>query len=139
MRSGSGHDSSEASSLRGRRLGHDQQVGASLVVMLSSVHAQYTCHGPHNVGGQQVQVCFRLWWWWVGRRHTKPVPGRAVTRHTACWHPSRTALSDTVAQYDANVPVRGSQFLKAWMGFLEEHADLRYPNLADVYVDEQDG
>lgn len=34
---------------------------------------------------------------------------------------------------------RGSKFLKNWMGFLEEHADLRYPNLADVYVDEQNG
>ena len=29
----------------------------------------------------------------------------------------------------------GSQFLKAWMGFLEEQADLRYPNLSEVYVD----
>ena len=34
---------------------------------------------------------------------------------------------------------RGSKFLKSWMEFLEENADLRYPNLADVYVDEQDG
>lgn len=37
----------------------------------------------------------------------------------------------------ANVGFRGSKFLKAWMGFLEENADLRYPNLADIYVDEQ--
>lgn len=34
---------------------------------------------------------------------------------------------------------RGSQFLKNWMDFLEEQADLRYPNLADLYVDEQKG
>jgi DNA polymerase alpha-associated DNA helicase A len=39
----------------------------------------------------------------------------------------------------ANVCSRGSKFLAAWMGFLEEHADLRYPNLADMYVDEQNG
>ena len=39
----------------------------------------------------------------------------------------------------ANVQIRGSKFLKNWMEFLEEHADLRYPNLAEVYVDEQDG
>jgi DNA polymerase alpha-associated DNA helicase A len=31
---------------------------------------------------------------------------------------------------------RGSKFLKSWIAFLEENADLRYPNLADVYVDE---
>lgn len=30
---------------------------------------------------------------------------------------------------------RGSKFLRAWMEFLEEHADLRYPNIAEVYVD----
>jgi hypothetical protein len=34
---------------------------------------------------------------------------------------------------------RGSAFLKRWMEFLEEHADLRYPNLSDVYVDERTG
>ena len=34
---------------------------------------------------------------------------------------------------------RGSEFLKRWMEFLEEHADLRYPNLSDVYVDERKG
>ena len=32
---------------------------------------------------------------------------------------------------------RGSKFLKSWMAFLEEKADLRYPNIADVYVDER--
>lgn len=31
--------------------------------------------------------------------------------------------------------VRGSKFLKAWMEFLEEHADLRYPDIAQVYED----
>jgi hypothetical protein len=39
----------------------------------------------------------------------------------------------------ANGWSRGSKFLAAWMGFLEENADLRYPNLADIYVDEQKG
>jgi hypothetical protein len=44
-----------------------------------------------------------------------------------------------VSQDAANAHARGSKFLKAWMEHLEESADLRYPNLADVYVDEQDG
>ncbi|KAF2788234.1 hypothetical protein K505DRAFT_329090 [Melanomma pulvis-pyrius CBS 109.77] len=35
-----------------------------------------------------------------------------------------------------DVGCRGSEFLKKWMGFLEEKADLRYPNLASVYVDD---
>ena len=72
-------------------------------------------------------------------KHTKPVPGDAVTRHTTPWCPSRTALLGYVARHDANVHVRGSKFLKAWMEFLEDNADLRYPNLADIYVDEQNG
>ncbi|KAF2822158.1 DNA-binding protein SMUBP-2 [Ophiobolus disseminans] len=38
---------------------------------------------------------------------------------------------------DSDTISKGSKFLKSWMEFLEEHADLRYPNLADVYVDEQ--
>ncbi|KAH9826058.1 DNA polymerase alpha-associated DNA helicase A-like [Teratosphaeria destructans] len=33
---------------------------------------------------------------------------------------------------DSETVGRGSKFLKAWMGFLEEHADLRYPDLAEV-------
>lgn len=41
---------------------------------------------------------------------------------------------------DSETISRGSKFLKAWMGFLEEHADLRYPSLADVYeYDEEHG
>jgi hypothetical protein len=70
---------------------------------------------------------------------TAPRVEHAVTQCTASWHPSRTALPDLGAQQDANVCLRGSPFLKAWMEFLEENADLRYPNLADVYVDEQNG
>jgi len=27
---------------------------------------------------------------------------------------------------------RGSKFLKSWMAFLEEHADLRYPDIGEV-------
>lgn len=27
---------------------------------------------------------------------------------------------------------RGSRFLKRWMEHLEEHADLRYPDIADI-------
>jgi len=51
---------------------------------------------------------------------------------------TRTASLDTVAQV-LTCCLRGSKFLKSWMEFLEENADLRYPNLADVYVDEQNG
>ncbi|OAK95535.1 DNA-binding protein SMUBP-2 [Phaeosphaeriaceae sp. SRC1lsM3a] len=40
---------------------------------------------------------------------------------------------------DSDTISKGSKFLKAWMEFLEENADLRYPNLADMYVDEQNG
>ncbi|KAJ4376240.1 hypothetical protein N0V83_001523 [Neocucurbitaria cava] len=40
---------------------------------------------------------------------------------------------------DSDTISKGSKFLKAWMGFLEENADLRYPNLSDVYVDERGG
>ncbi|KAF1918379.1 hypothetical protein BDU57DRAFT_515115, partial [Ampelomyces quisqualis] len=40
---------------------------------------------------------------------------------------------------DSDTISRGSGFLAAWMGFLEQHADLRYPSLAEVYVDEQRG
>jgi DNA polymerase alpha-associated DNA helicase A len=36
-----------------------------------------------------------------------------------------------------DVHCRGSKFLRNWMDFLEENADLRYPNLADVYVDDR--
>ncbi|KAL1601246.1 hypothetical protein SLS59_005399 [Nothophoma quercina] len=37
---------------------------------------------------------------------------------------------------DSDTISKGSAFLKQWMEYLEEHADLRYPNLTDVY-DEQ--
>ena len=37
----------------------------------------------------------------------------------------------------ANVSFRGSAFLNQWMEYLEENADLRYPNLTEVYVDDQ--
>ncbi|KAK7188101.1 hypothetical protein DPSP01_001642 [Paraphaeosphaeria sporulosa] len=37
---------------------------------------------------------------------------------------------------DSETVSRGSKFLKAWMDFLEENADLRYPNISDSYVDE---
>ena len=37
-----------------------------------------------------------------------------------------------LADGNANVADRGSKFLKRWMSFLEENADLRYPNVADL-------
>ena len=49
--------------------------------------------------------------------------------------------SETVGKYallvppttvPALIPKRGSKFLKRWMSFLEEHADLRYPNISDL-------
>lgn len=35
-----------------------------------------------------------------------------------------------------NYNKRGSKFLKDWMEFLEEHADLRYPDLASLAGDD---
>ncbi|KAF2686720.1 DNA helicase [Lentithecium fluviatile CBS 122367] len=40
---------------------------------------------------------------------------------------------------DSETVGKGSKFLKSWMEFLEENADLRYPNIADMYVDERNG
>ncbi|KAI8942995.1 hypothetical protein NX059_001033 [Plenodomus lindquistii] len=40
---------------------------------------------------------------------------------------------------DSDTMSKGSKFLGAWMGFLEEHADLRYANLGDVYADQENG
>ncbi|KAF2643747.1 hypothetical protein P280DRAFT_392681, partial [Massarina eburnea CBS 473.64] len=34
---------------------------------------------------------------------------------------------------DAETVGRGSKFLKGWMTFLEDKADLRYPDIAHVY------
>lgn len=33
---------------------------------------------------------------------------------------------------DSETVSKGSKFLKRWMEFLEENADLRYPNIADL-------
>jgi hypothetical protein len=54
---------------------------------------------------------------------------------------SRNSISSisNVARSCADVSCRGSPFLKSWMDFLEENADLRYPNITDVYVDERSG
>jgi DNA polymerase alpha-associated DNA helicase A len=30
---------------------------------------------------------------------------------------------------------KGSSFLKRWMAHLEEHSDLRYPNISDLELD----
>ncbi|KAH6625355.1 AAA domain-containing protein, partial [Boeremia exigua] len=38
---------------------------------------------------------------------------------------------------DSDTISKGSTFLKQWMEHLEEHADLRYPNLTDVYGGDQ--
>ncbi|KAF1829624.1 P-loop containing nucleoside triphosphate hydrolase protein [Decorospora gaudefroyi] len=40
---------------------------------------------------------------------------------------------------DSDTISKGSKFLKAWMQHLEDFADLRYPDLADVYVDQENG
>jgi DNA polymerase alpha-associated DNA helicase A len=33
---------------------------------------------------------------------------------------------------DSETVSKGSKFLKRWMDYLEENADLRYPDIADV-------
>jgi hypothetical protein len=58
-------------------------------------------------------VC--VWWWWGGVCGVGGVGGGGV------------CVSD-----EANRR-RGSEFLKAWMAQLEEQADLRYPDLAEVW------
>lgn len=37
---------------------------------------------------------------------------------------------------DSMICSSGSKFLKAWMAYLEEKADLRYPDLADLPMDD---
>jgi DNA polymerase alpha-associated DNA helicase A len=32
-----------------------------------------------------------------------------------------------------NCLIRGSKFLKSWMAFLEENADLRYPDASELF------
>jgi hypothetical protein len=140
MRSCSGHDTPQTTPLRNRRLGHHQQVRVSSpsdIPFFVSLPMRVTHVRPCRKRGKpaKAQVLFSV----VMRatKHTKPRAGHGVT--SSSWYPSRTASSDTVARHDANVESRGSKFLKSWMDFLEENADLRYPNLADVYVDEQNG
>lgn len=61
-------------------------------------------------------------------------PHRATTDD-----PARVEIACATGQL-ANLSAhahRGSKFLKAWMTFLEEHADLRYPDLADAQEDER--
>jgi len=43
--------------------------------------------------------------------------------------PTNTRLLDII---DMVVGNRGSSFLKRWMAFLEEHADLRYPDAGEL-------
>lgn len=98
------------------------------------VHFPLLSHvtGLKNVGNREPSFFFVA--------HETPY-GRLLHETRQAWYPSRSAPLGTVAQNDmhANVHLRGSKFLKSWMDFLEENADLRYPNLADVYVDEQNG
>jgi hypothetical protein len=117
------HDAPKTTFVCDRRFRHHKQVRA-LFPLLSHVT------GLKNVGSRDPS-CF-LW-------HTKPHTGRLLHETRQTWYPSRTTPLGTVAQdaMHANVHLRGSKFLKSWMEFLEENADLRYPNLADVYVDEQ--
>jgi hypothetical protein len=60
---------------------------------------------------------------------------RSPVRHTKPPHATHWTLPLHNNSTDAHH--RGSPFLKAWMQHLEDHADLRYPNLADVYVDQE--
>jgi len=36
---------------------------------------------------------------------------------------------------DSETIAKGGKFLKRWMGFLEEHADLRYPDPSELNID----
>jgi hypothetical protein len=131
-RGNSGHDTPKEAPLCNRRLGYHQQVRIHTHLAFPSTHARRTGSKPRTWDAGNCG-CFSN----VRRetKHTKP----ATWACRSTLYPSRTVHADTVAQYDANVQLRGSKFLKSWMAFLEENADLRYPNLADVYVDEQNG
>lgn len=65
-----------------------------------------------------------------------PVPASHIYSTPRCRFRLVTASAALSHSNIANALLRGSAFLKQWMEYLEEHADLRYPNLTDVY-DEQ--
>jgi hypothetical protein len=123
----SGYDSPQASPLCDRRLGHHQQVRTAHALSLVTIHVRRTRRGPEKRGQPGAVDVFR-----------NPVSTCCNTVH-GMLAPLMYRAAGYVAPYAANAHARGSKFLKAWMEFLEEHADLRYPNLADVYVDEQNG
>jgi hypothetical protein len=76
------------------------------------------------------------------RRHMRvpdkahPVPASHTRSTPHCRSRLVTASAGHAHSNTADALLRGSAFLKQWMEYLEENADLRYPNLADVY-DEQ--
>lgn len=65
-----------------------------------------------------------------------PAPASHTCSTPRCRSRLVTASAALTHSNTANALLRGSAFLKQWMEYLEENADLRYPNLADVY-DEQ--
>jgi hypothetical protein len=96
----------------------------------SSYPARRTTRNPKTwAAGNSVVVC----------KHTKPAAQYAVTRQQK--NPCLDTVSLETRWHSTMLTssFRGSKFLKSWMEFLEENADLRYPNLADVYVDGQNG
>ncbi len=47
---------------------------------------------------------------------------------------SQAATSAARGPMSADGDDRGSRFLKSWMDHLEEHADLRYPDVSDLQL-----
>lgn len=67
-------------------------------------------------------------------RRAEPGVSAAVACVVVLQRARRGARDECVTQADFR-QCRGSKFLNAWMEFLEENADLRYPNPADLQED----
>ena len=67
----------------------------------------------------------------------EPAPASHTCLTPRCRFRRGTAYARLSRLNTANALVRGGAFLKQWMEHLEENADLRYPNLADVYEDDR--
>ena len=114
------------------------------IPLLSAFVAQAHVYPSHPIRlGTPENVGIRFGLLQRETNHTKPAQAllRQAPRTSPVMLPSPFRWTTIVTQRHQHTDVhhRGSKFLKAWMGFLEENADLRYPNLSDVYVDERGG
>lgn len=57
---------------------------------------------------------------------------RITNTHRPSFHIMNNSKHEALLKISVCFSNRGSPFLKRWMEFLEENADLRYPNAADL-------